>query len=275
MRARSDDCPGLMRATTPYARPTVSKNAKEQKEVYQGKVLLERIGVLDATVTKNSTPEPDILAVTRDGKRYGIELTSVDLAAGDQSHAIQPSLDGLCKKAAAIHLASGIPRRHVTFTWAMGVGPMPKKMGDELAIELCRIAESIELQAGQVARYTPHSGDHPFIRSGILSITTTLCEESRPQPGWYCQYSAGFTYAPLSWVESSLERKKGKPQHYVRKYDEIWLVVHSGWEAIFTERLMTDKITSHEFTSPYDRLYYMPVMDDLVQLKLKRPSEAP
>ncbi len=143
-----------------------------------------------------------------------------------------------------------------------------------MAVELCKIAESVELQAGQFGRYTPNDTDHPFIRAGIFCITTTLCDETNPQPGWYCRYSAGFTYAPLSWVESSVKRKNGKPQHYVEKYDEIWLVVHSGWEAIFTERLMTDKILSHEFTSPYDRVYYMPVLDDLVQLSVKRPSPA-
>ena len=254
------------RVDTPAMPPLV----KERKELFLAKTLLDRLGI-EATVTNNSTPEPDVLAITSEGKRYGIELTGIDLGEGDRSHAIQPSLQKIGRKAAEAHLASGAPRRHATFTWAMGIGAFPVKMADELGVILRKATEGIPLERGQYASYSPKETDHEFIRASLVSITVALCDEGETEPRWRSQHSFGLTYAPLSLMESSLARKSGKPAGYLASYTEIWLLTHSGWESMYTERLMTDMVNSHEFTSPFNRVYYMPVSDELVQLHVKRP----
>ena len=248
----------------------MAQRQEDRRVTFLAERLLKTLGMAGAVV-RGVPPEPDVVATLADGRRIGMELTSMDLLPGDNSHSIAPALKLLCDTTATMYREMGAPPLHVVFTWKAGVGAPAKNQTQRLAKILLGAVQSCGPHAaGRFSHYTPAAQDHPFIRAFLLSIHIRPCDEQIPDSRWDVQYAAGITYAPLASIVSTVERKSSKPAGYRTPYDETWLVVHNGFESIFTERMLTDAAKTHVFETPYNRLFYVPAYDDTLELLVRR-----
>ncbi len=58
-------------------------------------------------------------------------------------------------------------------------------------------------------------------------------------------------------LQRELDRKKDKPRHYCRRYEEIWLLLVSAFGAPSAWMEVTDEVRNAEFHSPYDKVFLL------------------
>lgn len=215
-----------------------------------------------------SPPEPDICLNMKDGSIIGIEFTSLSLELDDLSHRIKPVLDNLGRLAAKMHESRGLDLRDVTLRWSNTASPPTKLQLDSFADQISRFVEQVIVSGNEVTQYQPVADDPAFIRENLSSISVRAVEVGRTKVFWQAAYVATSPFIPLRHLQSTLDRKKTKPLKYQKQYKQIWIVIHSGWESIHTQRDVSLKIDQWQFQTPFDRAFYMPKTDPLIKLQI-------
>lgn len=221
-----------------------------------------------------SPPEPDVCLNMKDGSIVGVEFTSLNLEQDDLSHRKKPVFDNLGRVAAKMHESRGLNLRDVTLRWNNAASPPTKLQLDSIANQISQFIERVIISGKETTQYQPVDDDPVFIRENLSSISVRAVEEGRTKVFWQAAYGATSPFIPLHHLQSTLDRKKSKPLKYKKRYYQVWIVIHSGWESIYTQRDVSIKIKQWHFQTQFDRAFFLPKTDPLVELQIDRGSRS-
>lgn len=209
-------------------------------------------------------PEPDVVIELHDSSRIGVEVTEVH-PGGEDLRLREAEHDGILNDALARYKAMGLPGVGVRLHWN-GSESVQKRVRADLAHSIATfVSKNIPPLFGEVI--VDQSDDIP---PALPAAVDTICISRNRHDAdfWHSPRGAWVPDCDPTLVQKRLSAKKEKPQQYVERYNELWLVVVMGGAGPSTWGNIPDGIGDHVFTSTYARNFLLRIPGPIAELKV-------
>jgi hypothetical protein len=205
--------------------------------------------------------------------RIGVEVTRLRLKAAHEN-AIAPEIFEVLKKAEQMYYEkAGVPID--VFFWKNIRHASPPALRSrerdlraiEVASHLTRIASEMAVGDEEVISTSDEEpGSFPFPVDEI-----TIKRVAQRGRSWSFGESSAMRIATRDEIEDTVASKADKPHRYERTYDQVWLLIHSGYErrgSNLARDITPASVDGVAFETPFHKVFVMTPSNGAIEVQV-------